>query len=272
MRYKSGFTLLEILVALGILGVLSVIFLQIFTNTLSTTTNLNSRNNLINEGQLAVRVISSRLQEACYVYPQGSTITLASSGWTTQKTVGGSGYNWVVGTDPIVAMLLPPEPGSNQYRFFAYFAMTRAFYQSNASASERLEPDTQNTNALVLMEYRANIDSSLSLSTGQTCQVLAANLAGGTDTTDPSVTPTNLPLQPLTGSRRGIVLVDYVQPGTPLFTVPATTGGASAPSVGINLSFLKQVQGRTLVVNGASANGLNITVFPRNINAGAATN
>jgi prepilin-type N-terminal cleavage/methylation domain-containing protein len=267
MRYKSGFTLLEILVALGILGVLSVIFLQVFSNTLSTTTNINSRNTLINEGQLAMRVISSRLQEACYVYPQGSSITMTSSGWTTQKTVGGSGYTWVVGTDPIVAMLLPPEAGSNQYRFFAYFAMTRTAYQNNASANEQLEVDNLNTNALVLMEYRANIDSSLSLTTNQTCQVLASNLADGTNTSDPSVTPTNLPLQPLTGSRRGIVLVDYIQPGTPVFTVPTTTGGASAPSVSISLSFRKQVQGRTLLVNGASASGLSVTVFPRNINA-----
>jgi hypothetical protein len=172
-----------------------------------------------------------------------------------------------VGTDPIVAMLLPPEAGSNQYRFFAYFAMTRTAYQNNASANEQLEVDNLNTNALVLMEYRANIDSSLSLTTNQTCQVLASNLADGTNTSDPSVTPTNLPLQPLTGSRRGIVLVDYIQPGTPVFTVPTTTGGASAPSVSISLSFRKQVQGRTLLVNGASASGLSVTVFPRNINA-----
>lgn len=272
MRHKLGFTLLEILIALGILGVLSVIFLQVFMNTLSTTTRINARNSLINEGQLAMRVISSRLQEACYVYPQGSTITLASSGWTTQKTIGGSGYSWVVGTDPIVAMLLPPEPGSNEYRFFAYFAMTRAFYQSKASTSEQLEIDTQNTDALVLMEYRANIDGSLSLSTGQTCQILAANLSGGTNTTDPSTIPTNLPLQPLTGSRRGIILVDYVQPSSTLFTVPTTAAGASAPSVGINLSFRKQVQGKILEVNGSSTNGLSITVFPRNLNAGAASN
>lgn len=247
MRNK-GFTLLELLVAMALVGLIFAAFLQVFTGTLSQSTLTSARAELLKEGQIAVQVMASRLQEACYLYPSGSVVRMANSGYSTQKPDGS--YDWTVGTDPILAMILPPNPESanpDSYRFYAYYPLGRGFYNRNAGASLQLEPDAANDGVWVLMEYRRNLDPTLTPGRLATCATLAQRL-------------TNPDLQG--GTAR--VLVDYTQPEGGIYRL-FTVNPANAPTAAtLNLRMQRAVQGQNLSVGGGG-NGLTVRVFPRNL-------
>jgi len=253
MRSK-GFTLFELLVAMALVGLIFTAFLQVFTGTLSQSTLTSARSDLLKEGQIAVQVMASKLQEACYVYPNGKTLRMADSGYSTQNL--GGGYNWTVGNDPILAMLLPPDPNSanpDSYRFIAYYPLLRGFYNSNAGSSLQLESDPANDNVWVLMEYRRNLDPSLKPSNFASSPASCAALAGGL---------TNADIQG--GTAR--ILVDYVSPQNDLFsTNDNPTDPNDAPTAAtLNLRMQRSVQGKSLSVAGGGS-GLSVRVFPRNL-------
>lgn len=77
MRIR-GITLVELLVALAILGALMAAFTGFFVSTLRTTSDFDRRNELLIEGQIAHQLLVSRLQEAWFVYPSGQSIILSS--------------------------------------------------------------------------------------------------------------------------------------------------------------------------------------------------
>jgi prepilin-type N-terminal cleavage/methylation domain-containing protein len=62
---KYGVTLVELLVALAILGVLVAAFTGFFVSTLRATSDFDRRNELLLDGQIAHQLLVSRLQEAC---------------------------------------------------------------------------------------------------------------------------------------------------------------------------------------------------------------
>lgn len=256
MRSK-GFTLFELLVAMALVGLIFTAFLQVFTGTLSQSTLTSARSDLLKEGQIAVQVMASKLQEACYVYPNGKTLRMADSGYSTQNL--GGGYDWTVGNDPILAMLLPPDPNSanpDSYRFIAYYPLLRGFYNSNAGSSLQLESDPANDNVWVLMEYRRNLDSAITpgnFASPPGSPASCATLAQGL---------TNADLQG--GTAR--ILVDYVSPQNDLFsTNDNPTDPNDAPTAAtLNLRMQRSVQGKSLSVAGGGS-GLSVRVFPRNL-------
>lgn len=245
---------------MALVGLIFAAFLQVFTGTLSQSTLTSARAELLKEGQVAVQVMASRLQEACYVYASGRTLRMANSGYSTQKPDGS--YDWTVGTDPILAMILPPNPQSanpDSYRFYAYYPLQRSFYNSNAGASLQLEPDSANDNVWVLMEYRRNIDPDITpgdFATPAGSAASCATLAQGL---------TNADIQG--GTAR--VMVDYIEPENGLynlFTVnddPADPNDAPTAAT-LNLRMQRTVQGQNLSVAG-DGNGLTVRVFPRNL-------
>ena len=100
---QNGFTLVELLIGLAVLGILIGSFFRLVGNTVDTSTELSVRNEVVQDAQIAQQIINARLQEACFVYTSG-TIQMASSGWTTQRSILGlSGYIWnITNNDPSV--------------------------------------------------------------------------------------------------------------------------------------------------------------------------
>ncbi len=204
-KYKSGFTLVELLVAIAIFGLLFVIIISITTSMSESSQNINSRSLLTQEGQNIQRLLAGRISEAVYIYPAGTSLNLGS-GDTTRNTISG-GNSWTVNRDPFIAMILPPRSpggdcttGGDQtgcYRFYAYYAMHRKVLANSSLADSTKPPkDPINDDSWVLMQYNAN-------------------LVGWTPSyTQPSDGVTNPPSVPANSNGRGILLVDYVQPQT----------------------------------------------------------
>ena len=108
-RVQQGLTLVELLVGLALAGVVTSALLSLNISTSQTSSLLNSRNDLLAETQLAQNYVAAKLREAAYVFPTGTALTLsATNSYSTQKP-GGTTSAWTVGTDPIVAVILPPD-------------------------------------------------------------------------------------------------------------------------------------------------------------------
>ncbi len=262
---RRGFTLLEILVALGILAILMLAFARFFGSTLRASSHLQIQNELLNEAQVAHQLIASRVKEAWYVWPPGSVLRLAHTGWTTENTLAGS-RDWAVGPF-FLAMILPPRKDDvvcttnpdGCFRFFAYYPMLRSHYVAHAAPVEALEPDPANdTRVWVLMEYRALYRRSGSAD----CPVTSSG--------EPD--PSNQAYK----GKRGRLLVDYVQPlsdpWSPAFDYPAlfqyqTTGG-SVTAVAVQLRLARSSRGQVYRVP-ARPGPLALTVEPNNLDVKA---
>ncbi len=264
---KKGFTLIEILVALAVLAVLMLAFVSFFSSTLRISSSLQVQNELLSEAQVAHQLVASRIKEAWYVWPPGSILRLANSGWTTQNTLNG-GRDWTVGPT-FLAMILPPlKDGisctvdkSGCFRFFAYYPMKRSHYVAHASAVEALDPDTQNDGKVwVLMEYRSFYRRSGTAS----CPVRANGRPK--------------PAETAYRGKRGRLLVDYVQPlADPwnraydypkLFDFRTSEGSVTAVTVQLRLA--RQARGQVHRVP-AGAGALTLSIEPKNLGVLART-
>lgn len=254
MKTTRGFTLVEVLISLGILGIIITVLFQTIGSTTGLSNTTNSSNDLIREGQIAQQLLNARFKEACYVYPPSNTLTLAASGFTTQN---GAGNTWTVNTHPIVAVILPPEPSDTRYRFLAYYAIPRSQYVNSAATSSNPGADVNNDSSVwMLMEYRRLINVSNSVTfPSRFCADLASNsnfvITGG----------------------NAQLLTDYISPvatSTELFSVGGTTTNGSAAFVEYNLRLQKTTRGDGVnntvsVGGGASGTTLTAKVYPVNL-------
>jgi prepilin-type N-terminal cleavage/methylation domain-containing protein len=255
-REQTGFTLVEVLIGLFILGVIMVAFFRIVGTTADTSNELTQRNDLIQDAQVAQQIVNARIQEACYVYPSGTVITMGT-GYTTKRTIpSGTSNSWTVGTDPIVAMILPPATGTTLWRFVAYYAMLRSYYITNAAASQRPDAEAGNASNWILMEQNTAIttgwDSTISCT---------ANGASGT----PVIA---------TGAQARF-LVDNVQPtdATGAYAQMFTIAAGPPVSVTFNLKMQRAVRGRQNANNATgivrvppspAAGPMQMTISPQN--------
>ncbi|WP_457636968.1 PulJ/GspJ family protein [Oceanithermus sp.] len=252
---RAGFTLLEVLISLLIFGVISLAFIRIFSTTLDATSRITDRNELLLEAEIAEQIIASRVKLAWEVFPSGTSIYI-NDGATTRNYLAGSN-TWVVGTDPILALVLPPrEPGktglcsaSNPdycFRFFAYYAFRRSDYLSAVSptSAEALFPDSQNGDTWVIMEFRRTL----------------------TDITDPAnITPPNG--DSIYSGAKGRLLVEYVQPEQVSPTYTLFTVNADK-TVDLALRMLKHTSRRDYHSPRVDEPPLTIKVVPRNLGVG----
>lgn len=172
-RHQRGLTLVELLVGLTLAAVVTSALLSLNISTSQTSSLLNSRNDLLADTQLAQNYVAAKLREAAYVFPSGTALTLSATGSFSTRKPGSTGSTWTVGTDPIVAVILPPEESGSCggsapqfcYTFYAYYPVERRVVTAGASGAAQPGPDARNDpTAWMLMEYRHSY-ASLALGT-----------------------------------------------------------------------------------------------------------
>lgn len=215
-RGHAGFTLIELLVALALGLVILAVASDLLISSSRTASDLQGRNDLLQESQIAQNYLVAQLREAVYVFPGDTTLNLGS-GPTVAHPDGGV---WQVGRAdwPVVAVVRPPRqvgspcvtaPGVTDpdacYQFLAYYPLPRAAWVAAVSGADNPGPDALNGNRWVLVEYRGTYAAAPTMT--------ALPAAGGGTYTPPAG-----------GDAR--LLLDYVQPPTlalpgtpPLFTV-----------------------------------------------------
>jgi len=253
MRFNKAFTLIELLIALLILGILGVAFVRIMSTSLHATGRINADNELLGEAQIAEQIIASKAMTAWYFYPPGTEVKF-NGGDTTYNALAESS-TWRVGSDPILAMILPPRNfgggctsgGATEgcYRLLAYYAFPRSHYQTSVGATQQLQDDPRNDDTWVLMEFRANLYGF-----------------------EPNATCSNIPIPD--GGFSGLsgrLLVEYVQPETeaPNYTIFDVQPDGR---VVLNLRMRKAITGTTLKVPRASQPPLSLEVNARNFLVG----
>jgi prepilin-type N-terminal cleavage/methylation domain-containing protein len=264
-RSNAGFTLLELLISLALLGVLLTAVVYINISTSRSAAALQSRNDLLPELQIAQNYMAGKLREAAYVFPPASNVQMTAAGSTSVRPAGGN--NWVVGTDPIVAFIVPPRTISAGacatattftvsdycYAFYAFYAMKRDVYVAAVTGSDDPGTDAGNdTSSWVLVEYRSYY-SSATLNTNSGYLASAASIPTG---------------------NRGRLLMDYLpvySGATALFSTTNTTFSATGEAVGIttvvmNLAALQSVAGQTIRLPSSIVTDFaSLTVYPRNV-------
>ncbi|WP_288481466.1 prepilin-type N-terminal cleavage/methylation domain-containing protein [uncultured Deinococcus sp.] len=262
-RYREGFTLLELLVSMALIGIVMAALFNFFSQTSSVSAQSSSRAELQQEVLTAQQLIAGKLKEAWYIYPAGTVITLGGSGTnnTRKNPVATSNpQSWTTGTDPILAMILPPMTSGGAYRFYAYYPVLRSVWvgaTGGTSAPTSSNPGSDAVNdgsTWVLAEYRA----SLTL----------------TSTTPFPSTP---PPVPTTGDAN--LLTDYIAPSnaagntytmfstlTPvsLSTPPAGSATSYVPGVTLSLATTRNTGGRVLRLPNAT-DEYDLTVYPTNL-------
>jgi prepilin-type N-terminal cleavage/methylation domain-containing protein len=75
-RNSSGFTLIELIVAASIVGILSISLATISVNALTSTANTNQTAEALNELRTANSYIADNIRQASYIYPESAKIKL----------------------------------------------------------------------------------------------------------------------------------------------------------------------------------------------------
>lgn len=261
MRTSRGLSLIEVLVSIAVLGVVMAAVIQIFTSTMRVSADVNAQNTILHEGQIALQLVTARLNEALYIVPSGTPLALSTTNNDiTANTLGTAvSQSWTVGTDPLLALVLPPEDGDAGVvcastapttacpRFFAYYPIKRSAYL-NSSLPSALKPDPSAGNdasTWMLMEYRGTFTSPLPA-----------------QMTESDFTSHFSQVQNETAQ----LVVDYVQPQT---TAPAYTlfsSDVADRSVTFRLRMLQAVRGKDKGVSEFGSKPLEIKVYPRNWN------
>ena len=251
---RRGLTLLEVLVAMTIMGVIMLAFTQLFSGSLRASSTISARSELLSEGQIAQQLIVSRLKEAAYIYPPGTRFVMTNT-VRTRNTVR-TGQSWTVGADPVVALLAPPKGSPNTdtttcsrasqsnkdmcYMFYAYYPVERGVFMDEVNLKYAPQSDPANGDAWLLMEYRQHVYDGV-------------NRAGNRlrSPPDPSAVLGRL------GGSTAQILVDYVQPtregDAKLFAFRADG------SVELNLQMGRVQHGRRLELP-----LLSVRAYPRN--------
>lgn len=268
--HQSGFTLVELLISLGILSLLLTAVVSVNIGTSRSAAGLQARNALQPELQLTQNYMASKLAQASYVFQPGAYIQMTSTGNTTKNYANGptGNYSWQVGTDPIIAFIVPPKtvtPGgcvagaaatpstasTYCYAFYAFYAMNRTNYLAAVSGAD--DPGANSANdatASVLMEYRGYYSAIASYG-GNSYSTAAVDIPTG---------------------NRGRLLMDFVAPSNatfPLFSTNAPANPASqvpgVTTVTMNLAALQNVAQQIIRVPAGTTTTYNtLTVYPRN--------
>ncbi|WP_339095951.1 prepilin-type N-terminal cleavage/methylation domain-containing protein [Deinococcus sp. VB343] len=267
---QGGFTLIEILVALALLGVVLGLLVSFFTQSTRTSSQVSTRAEMQEDILITQQIIASRLREAWAVLPPGTIVDFGSGALRRNPAAGNINGSWEIGAHPLLALILPPDAPQLSctatirdgcYRFFAYYPVKRSTWVSGTSSTSTRNPgpDPDNGDTWVLAEYTLYYDTPPEL----------LKLKEGLTTLDYSKSQVNL-------------LADYVAPGIPTgtFTTAANAytmfsysvvneevSGVTMPVVkGVTLRLATARQQRGQLMRLPDATGTyTITVFPKNL-------
>lgn len=263
-----GFTILEMLIAMGLFAIVSTALVGIVVSSSKATAQLNTVASMQSDLVSGQQILTNRLKAAWYIAPASTAVTLTISPLTSN--VLSSGPNWVVGTQPFMAAILfPATPGggctptatpavtAGCYRFVAYYPVQRSVWVANTVGSQDPGPDpTNDATSWVLAEY-------LSYFAGTPTTAMATNAATNT-----------------TGAQINL-LVDRISPTTttPTYTMftPQNITRTTNPnnfSTGWPLTYTngvsvqlrtRQIQGGQVVQFPTGTTTFQTSVYPENV-------
>lgn len=104
---QAGITLIELVIGMGILGVILFAASSLLVGNQRVTLEQQTRTNALSDARAAISRITEAVSSAAYIYPQGSTITVAGG------LVGQGAPNKVVTGANAIAILEPDGTRSN---------------------------------------------------------------------------------------------------------------------------------------------------------------
>ncbi|MFC6592119.1 PilW family protein [Deinococcus lacus] len=105
-KNTNGFTLVELLVAMLVMGILLTLIARFFTSGSGTAMQANGRADMQQEVLNAQQLMAAQVKEAWYIYPANTAINLTTTP-LTRNPINNSN-TWTVGTHPMLAVILPP--------------------------------------------------------------------------------------------------------------------------------------------------------------------
>ncbi len=159
--YNQGFTLIEILVALALLGIILGIVISILIRSAAGTSKLNMTGDVQQEALNGIGLINDRIKFAWFIYPNNSTLTFADD--LAVDPISKTKI-FTVGTSPILATILPPKSAGTPcttaatngcYRFFAYYGTKRSDWVAHATGFKNPGDNGYEPDSWILAEYRA---------------------------------------------------------------------------------------------------------------------
>lgn len=258
---RLGFTLVELLLAMAIALMLLGLVLALVTGTNRLSGSLASSALSQQELLNAQELLGSRVREAAFIVPSGTSVTLPDTAKT--RNLSGSSTT-VVGTaaTPMLALVLPPRtapttssPNCNLtvsppvtqecYRFAAYYPVRRSAWLAATVSGTTLDTDypgasSANDAAWVLVEFMAFYANGALQMVDRTSAVGACAAAGGSAEEVASCLGTNakaalVPANLTFSSGTARLLLDGLVPGTaaPTYDLFAVqTSQAPIPGVG----------------------------------------
>lgn len=286
-KAQTGFTLLELLVGMALIGIVLTALLNFFTQGSRLSTQSGNRAELQQEILNVQQLIAGRLKEAWYVYPSGQTLQLGSTPTSTAPlrrnpvpNSGGSNRygtaNWLTGTDPVLAVILPPRdstgtcPASTAtaavkaagvdycYRLFIYYPVKRSVWVDGTTSggvpsASNPGDDSANAEVWVLVEYRKTLYGF-----GPTDTVPTTLDGGDANLLADYVAPTV--------ATTGFTTTTPIDNTYTMFSLLPTGTSATVPVTGVtlNLATTRKTTGTTLRLPNAT-DEYGITVYPTNL-------
>jgi prepilin-type N-terminal cleavage/methylation domain-containing protein len=118
-RATNGFTLIEVLIGMAILGVILVAASGLLQGNQRVTSDTQTRSNALGDARGAISRMTETLSQASYIYPEGSTITV------TDGLVGQGATNTVITGPDAVAVLISDGATPPTYKGVIYYLANR---------------------------------------------------------------------------------------------------------------------------------------------------
>lgn len=212
---RQGFTILELLLAASITLLLLGLIAQGLRSSNDTSRYIQTAQTALEDLRFAGNLISDYLSTAVFIYPKGITLMLntLTNGKCTSYTVCNpltQSNTWTIGTDPIIAAILPPEDPSvtcadtdtgklGCYRFFAAYALSRGEVVKAATGAENPGPDPANDDKWTLYINQKYLSDPEEQRDFKDAQI--------------TFTPPNANIPVKLTNTQGNLLADYIKPG-----------------------------------------------------------